>query len=196
MVSRDLNLRLAVWAATLLGAATLHSQNPQPVGSTAQQFEEAVTLVDSRGDCPAAVPAFERVTSSADRALAARALVYLGACYERLGNEKARQVYRRVIEHYPDQRAAATQARDRLAALDRLMKPPVGPTLRPLWARSAHDGLAGRPTLDGRTVPLGGENDTVVLSELDLGRRRQPIPLGAASDGLPSCQCRIQWTSL
>jgi Tol biopolymer transport system component len=177
-------LGLLIAAMALLGLA---SQDP-PNRSPAQQFEAAVTLVEGRGDCPAAVPVFETVAAGADRALAARALVYLGACYERLGNEKARQAYRRVIEQFPDQRAAARQARVRLAALDRTSQS-LQLTLRRLWSQAPPRDLdwAGPPSADGRVLPMFDEDRRLVLMDIALDRRPAALPVAQASPNLPAC---------
>jgi len=180
-----LGLALAV---SFLAAAGPRAQPPIGDATPARQFEEAVTLVDGRNDCAAAVPLFERVASAGERSLAARALVYLGACYERLGNERARQAYRKVLDQFSDQRAAVTQARARLAALDRAERKPVRLTLRPLWIEGPHNlEVFGKPSIDGRVLPMGDDQGRLVLTDIDLRHSRAPIALGAASDGLPPC---------
>jgi dipeptidyl aminopeptidase/acylaminoacyl peptidase len=168
-------------------AAWIHAQPPADQ-APARVFQDAVTLVDARNDCARAVPLFERVAASGDRALAARALVYAGTCYERLGNEKARQAYQRVIDVYAEQRAAAAQARARLSALDIARRQPARLTLRPLWReRPPNLELYGKPTVDGLVFPMSDEQGRLVLMDASLRRQRSPIALGAASDGLPPC---------
>ena len=175
-------------AVILLAAAGAHAQRPVSDATPARQFEEAVTLVDSRNDCAGAVPLFERVASAAERSLAARALVYLGACYERLGNERARQAYRKVLDQFSDQRAAVTEARARLVALDRADQKPARLTLRPLWIEDPQGlDIFGKPSIDGRVLPMEDEQGRLVLTDIDLRHPRAPIVLGAASDGLPPC---------
>jgi TolB protein len=174
--------------ALVVAAAWLQAQSP-PAQSPARQFEEAVTLIDSRNDCSQAVPLLERVAASADRALAARALIYLGTCYERLGNERARQAYRKVIREYSEQRAAAAQARTRLAALDRSSRAPRRLTLRPLWPDLPRGfEVYGRPSIDGRVLPMADEQGRLTLRGVDLRALRPPFALGLASDGLPECK--------
>ncbi len=56
-------------AVALLAAAGAHAQRPVSDATPARQFEEAVTLVDSRNDCAAAVPAV-RARRERGRALA------------------------------------------------------------------------------------------------------------------------------
>ena len=80
-----------------------------------------VELVD--GDLQAAIGLFEEIAErfSAERAVAATALLHLGRCYEKLGEPEARAAYERVVRDYGDQ---ADEARGRLAALDLKQVPP------------------------------------------------------------------------
>ena len=87
-----------VWLAVIVaGAGAASGAGQTPSVQLAQQFQEAVTLMEARGNCRAALPLLGRVADGADRGLAARALVYVGTCQERLGREEATRAYRRVI---------------------------------------------------------------------------------------------------
>ena len=61
-------------------------------------------------------------------------------------------------------------------------------TLRPLWDRRP-EGLNayGRPSIDGRLVPLMDEELRLVVADIDLGKQRPPIVLTAAAEGLAAC---------
>ena len=134
-------------AAALLGLASgfATAQPSTPTTSAAQRFQQAVTLIETRGDCQAALPLLEPIARGQDRALAARALVYTGGCHERLGATRARQAYRQVIDQYPDQRAAVAEARTRLQALDRRATTRASSTtLRKLLSGEDHDGNVGQ----------------------------------------------------
>lgn len=62
-----------------------------------------------------------------NRTVAAKALVQLGQCYEKLGHAEAEKAYRRVIEEYPEQGTEAAFARARLAALAESAQGPSRP---------------------------------------------------------------------
>ncbi len=49
--------------------------------------------------------------------VAAKALIRLGQCYEKMGNTEARKAYERVMRDFADRNEAASEARARLAAL-------------------------------------------------------------------------------
>jgi hypothetical protein len=57
--------------------------------SSAQRLQAAIDVAETRGDCVSAVKAFEEIAKVSDRVLAARALLYAGRCYERLGRMQA-----------------------------------------------------------------------------------------------------------
>lgn len=181
--------RLLVTLTTSVSAcAMLVSQAPPVPQPPARVFEEAVTLVE-RNDCAAAIPLFERVSGSGERSLAARALVYLGDCFARLGNERARSAYRRVLDQFPEQRAAVAQARARLATLERATAVQRSLVLRRLWDERPPPDLdwAGPPSRDGRLIPMFDEARRLVIMDIGLKRRGTAVAVGHASDGLPAC---------
>lgn len=61
-------------------------------------------------------------------------------------------------------------------------------TLRPLWNRRP-EGLDtyGRPSIDGRLLPMMDGNEHLVIANIDLGGARPPVDVKAASDGLSAC---------
>src|ERR1051325_11928366 len=85
--------------------------------SQAQQFQEAITMMETKGNYTAAIRLFEQAAKGPDRTLAARALYYAGQCYEKSGKDKAQQAYQRVIKQFGEQRQVVAQARGRLSGL-------------------------------------------------------------------------------
>ena len=61
-------------------------------------------------------------------------------------------------------------------------------TLRPLWNRRP-DGLNayGKPSIDGRLLPMADEKGKLVIANIDLGGQRPPVDLKATTDGLTAC---------
>lgn len=181
---------LRAWLLVALSVTSvppLHAQSPDPQGAAARSYQEAVTLAESRGDCRAASVILARVSEGPDRSLAARALVYLGVCHERLGREDAASVYRRVIERFPDQRAAASEARRRLAALTpRSTRLAPTATLRASWPSRPRDlAMGGAAAADGRLMAGIDLEGDVALFDLRTGARlRRVARAGEGSVGL------------
>lgn len=75
---------------------------------------------DVESDFNAAIATYKQVIASpkAPRALVARALLLMGACYEQLGNVEAKRAYERIIREFSDLGDTASAARGRLADLN------------------------------------------------------------------------------
>ncbi len=71
------------------------------------------------GQLEQAIQLYKRIVQehSGNHSLAAKALLEMGQCYEKLGNTEARKAYERLLNDYSDQNEAAAQARKRLAAI-------------------------------------------------------------------------------
>ena len=93
-------------------------------------------LID--GDLNAAIEQYKQVIARAgkDRAIAAKALLQMGRCHEKLGQAKARKAYERLVREYGDQKDIAMQARERLKALTRAAGSVSGESVanRRIWA--------------------------------------------------------------
>jgi Tol biopolymer transport system component len=69
------------------------------------------------GDLKGAIELYQKIAQGTNRAVAAKALLRMGQCHEKLGNAEARTAYQRVVRDYADQAEIVAQARVRLAAL-------------------------------------------------------------------------------
>jgi Tol biopolymer transport system component len=180
--------------ALCCGCAGVLAAPSDPPGAAAQaaragQFEQAVTLLETRGDARGALTLFQAVAGGSDRTLAARALVYVGLCHERLGNEAATAAYERVVRDFADQRAAVAQARARLTALTATRPSRTGLTLRRLWAEApVANAEIGTASLDGRLFALLGSSGDLTLQDTGSLRLRPSLRLGQAGPDRSACQ--------
>ena len=76
-------------------------------------------LEESQGDLKGAIALYEKVVkdNNANRAIAAKALLRLGGCYEKLGRDEAINTYETLLRDYPDQPEQTREAQNRLAAM-------------------------------------------------------------------------------
>jgi Tol biopolymer transport system component len=203
--------RVATWLAValLLGAAG-------PAGrASGQKNDEAEVLLQAArhkelvaGELENAIGIYKKVLAdhAGNRPVAARALVGLGQCYEKLGQQGAREAYERVLRDYADQSEAATEARTRLAAL----RKPAGvggkPELatRRLWGGPGVD-VEGSVSADGRFLSfLDPETGDVAVRDLETGQnRRLTNASGDWKDFAGSCrispdgsQVAYSWSSI
>ena len=82
-----------------------------------QTLQRGIDLLESKGDLAKAMPLFEEASHSSDKALAARALLYVGQTQERQGADKARATYERILKEFSSQTETTAIAQRRLAAL-------------------------------------------------------------------------------
>lgn len=140
---------------------------------SSQQFQEAISLMESRGDYPAAIRLFESIAGGSDRRLAARALFYIGLCYEKLRREDAEKAYQRLVRDFADQGELVTQARARLAALARSASS-FDSTLvaRRIWAGSGVDAWSALSPDGQRLTFPDWETGDLALLDLGSGQKR------------------------
>jgi Tol biopolymer transport system component len=82
----------------------------------------AIEKEEVDGNLQAAIDLYKQIVAkySDNRPVSAKALLRLGGCYEKLGEQQAglaQKAFERVIENYPDQTEAVKLAREKLAAV-------------------------------------------------------------------------------
>ena len=70
-----------------------------------QLFQQGMIQEEAEGDLKAAITIYNKIVNnvSVDRNLRAKALLQVGICYEKLGNQNARKTYQKLIAEYSDQ---------------------------------------------------------------------------------------------
>ena len=99
--------------AAIVSVSTVRADDP----ARAQKLQQAIDLIESKGDIVHALPLLEEAAKSTDKTLAAQALLYLGRAQERTDKAAARKTYQQIVSRFADQPAVANQARVRLTAL-------------------------------------------------------------------------------
>ncbi len=167
-----LSLSLVTLWILLLGAGTALAQNGYDL------FHQALLREKVEGDLEGTIELYQRIVEEhgENRPLAAKALVQMGQCWEKLGRAEARQTYERVLRDYADQPEQVSAAQARLAALTRAAASARPSTMltRRVW-QGRGGGLGGSLAPDGRHFTFtdwttGG--DLAVL-ELPTGRTRR-----------------------
>ncbi len=82
-----------------------------------RKLQQAIDMIESKRDFAHALPLFEEVAESSDRALAARALLHLAQAQEAQGGERARATYEEIVRKFDNQKEVSAAARRRLAEL-------------------------------------------------------------------------------
>ncbi len=95
-------------------AAVLMGQ-PSDMGVMLQR---AIRMENVEGNLNSAIDLYKKVVAGAtDRAIAAKALLGLGECYEKQGNAEAQKAYERLVKEFGDQAEPARAAQARLSAM-------------------------------------------------------------------------------
>ena len=166
------------WTLAAIMALSTITTSQAPTGHAV--FEQALAKERVDGNLTEAIKLYERVVAefASDRALAARALVQVGRCYEKLGREEAVRAYERLVRDFADQVDAVELARARLATLKR---PVPGPTT-PHRARVSQGGQQ-----QSTAVAFPGRHEgriSQLRQRTELGRLRRRKPADDAAHRL------------
>ena len=173
---RKFRVAVFILSLTALGVGPATAQSGHDL------FQQALLKERAEGELGAAIQLYEQIVRdfSADRELAARALVQIGQCWEKLGSAEAEEAYQRVVRDFADQPDLVAQAEARLAALMALQRAALAaeverqPTFRKIEIASKPQNGVLSP--DGTTlafasggslwlVPIHGRVDPYIAGE-------------------------------
>lgn len=82
-------------------------------------FEQAKYTMETKADLKEAINLFESLikTYPNEKEYVAKALLYQGMCYEKLGNHEAIKKYQRLVNNFPGQKSEVAMAKKRLSRL-------------------------------------------------------------------------------
>ncbi len=132
----------------------------QQKSTLAVELQSAIQRETVQGDIRGALKQYERILSRAgksDRETAARTLLRIGQCHEKLGSAEARKAYERLVRDFGDQKDAA-EAKSRLALLN--------PSAPPAGERVVHAAdfiRDARPSRTGKFVSFLCEGAICIL---------------------------------
>lgn len=156
-----------------LGASALAQTAGAKSSDPAVLLQAAMHIEQVEGRLAEAIEAYKNVIAKAgsNKAVAAQAMLQLGAAYEKLGQSDARATYERLVKTYPDE-PAAREARARLAKPASDARAVASAAPRRLL--DGHEASVTDVTPDGRlavgTVRRGYSRFDIVLRDLTTGR--------------------------
>ena len=103
----------------LIYSCILSIQSPILAQSSQQLFQKGMIQEEGEGNLTKAIEIYKSIVDdvSVDRELRAKALLHVGICYEKLGNQNARRTYQKLISEYSDQEAIAAVGLEKLKEL-------------------------------------------------------------------------------
>ena len=155
---------VALFACGLVLAAAQSGGKPELSLQKAIQTE----MVD--GDLKGAIDQYKKLAQGKDRAVAAKALIHMGQCYERMGDAEARQTYERVVRDFADQKEEVAEARTHLAATGARRE--KGLDLKQIGAKLGDRRYGPAVSQDGRYIAYSGQG-AIFVHDLVTGEQRQ-----------------------
>ncbi len=161
-----------ILVACFLAAMPLAAQNSTRADV---ELQKAIQREMVDGDLRGAMEAFRRLAArTAEPGVAAKALLHLAECHEKLGSAEAKKTYGELLRRYPDGQEAAV-ARQRMAGSSQAK---TSMAVRKLWDGSRY-GNTGSPSPDGRYLSFTrwvpnaemGVLDTVTGQDWDVTKR-------------------------
>ncbi len=150
-----------LFAGVLFTAGAAAQQGPRAeIDLQAAMRKESVD-----GNLKAAIEAYRKLAQGKDRAVAAKALVRMGQCYDMVGDAEARKAYERVVSDFADQHDAVAEARKHLGTKHAAA---VGPAARVIPMGSFAEESAIGPSPDGRFL-LQRKRSRLELREVGSG---------------------------
>ena len=104
-------MRFAWLAAGLVLVLSAAGGGPEAQSRPEVALRAAIETETIKGDLRGAIAQYHTLAGSADRAIAAQALVRMAGCHRKLGNAEARGLYERVVREFADQSEAVAAAR-------------------------------------------------------------------------------------
>jgi Tol biopolymer transport system component len=160
-----------------------------PAQKNSQQeilLQRAIQKETVDGDLAGAIKLYKDILANpgGNRAVAARALLHLGQCNEKLGNAEARKAYEQLVREYGDQTEVVAEARTRLAALAGTAGAAGGSTMavRRVWAGQGAVS-DGSPSADGRYLAtIDSSTGDVAIRNLGTGDMRRVTKTGGSGE--------------
>ncbi len=116
-------------------------------------YQQALYEMEGRGNYSKAIELFNQVVNQfpKEKSTGAKALLYTGQCYEKLGMKEAAKAYEKIVKEYADQREVLAEARKRLASLRERPNAyeGTGTVVRQVWMGEGVD-VEGGISADGR----------------------------------------------
>ncbi|MBU2444988.1 MAG: tetratricopeptide repeat protein, partial [Bacteroidetes bacterium] len=144
-----------------------------------QMYQQALYDMEGKGDYAKAIESFNLVVTKfpKEKATAAKALLNIGRCYEKLGKDEAQKAYERVIKEYGDQRDVVAEARARLAVI-------VGKENKEFSIRKVKEGtdvgFEGAVSPDGRYLSyVDWDTGDLAIYEIATGNKRRLTDKGS-----------------
>jgi len=151
--------------------------------SAEELYQSALVMKEGRGDLEGAIKLFAKILADfpKERSVTGKAQLQIGLCYEKLGEAKAQDAYRKVIADFQDQPEAVKIALERLTALS---IPAPAPAEKGMVLRQV-DLPDGKISPDGRWIASGEYDENISLYEIATKKKTPLTHYSMEKSGYP-----------
>ena len=171
-MQKNISKALLLFVILCAGVICFPSNYAQGTNEAERLLQKAILLEDVDGNLQAAIEQYKKIAAdnSKNRPVAAKALLRLAGCYEKLGRAEAQKTYQQLIREFPDQIELVRVAKEKLAFLE---KGNTNMSIRLVWQGREAD-LMGEPSRDGRYICYTdwGTGD-LAIHDLTTGENRR-----------------------
>jgi len=160
----------------LVGVSLLFSSFDQQE-SAKELFERGVYLEETKGDLEKAIAVYDRIIKEFpdERAIAAKAQLQIGMCFEKLGLKEAEKAFQNVVDKYPEQSESVKMAREKLSLLQKIKdvveKKSEEFQTRQVWTGRDVDG-SGKISSDGKYLScVDWSTGNLAIREIATGKK-------------------------
>jgi Tol biopolymer transport system component len=175
-------MKIKLFAASflimILGVILSFSGSPNQADDPGVLLRAAIEKEEVDGDLQGAIDLYKHIiTRYGDhRAIAAKAQLHIGLCYEKLGLEEAQKAFQNVIDHYPEQSESVKLAREKLSLLlkakDVVEKKSGEFQARQLRIGSDVDSSSGKVSPDGNYISyVDWMTGNLAMKEISTGKK-------------------------
>ncbi len=176
--------------AILIGANTSSfSQSPEQI------YQKGLMKEEGEGALLAAIDLYDQVAdnSNVNKSLRAKALLHIGMCYEKLGNQEAVNAYQRLVNNFPGQKGEVAIARERLSRLIHVYKEPLEEaqvktaaaqlTNKKIWGEDKDIDDSGEISPNGKFLSyIDWSTGDLAVYEITTGNKRKLTNIGQGSN--------------
>lgn len=154
--------------------------------TSADKFQKALAKEKAEGKLEEAIALYQKVVDKGeDDSLAAQAQLHIGMCYEKLGLEKAREAYEKVIERFPNQPESVRAAREKLAQLKKPAAERADSAFKIRLAISDLGSNFGTVSPDGRSLAITDpKSSDLAIRDIETGQIRRLTKNSSPTDGM------------
>lgn len=151
----------------LLTALIAGSINTSLAQTAEQLYQKGLIKEQGEGNLQEAIDLYNQIAdnSSSGISLRAKALLHIGMCYEKLGNQEAAKAYQRLVNSFPSQKNEVAIARERLSRLILLNETVTEISPKSSFTKIKMPGNPGNGILspDGKKIAFISEGDLWVV---------------------------------